>query len=75
MKMLVFNTWKKIILNIYVSQSTFHLSSNINEVIRAISSLFIYFFYKKISHTKKSTKKQKNAHKRAKTKKAAFLCA
>ena len=45
-----------------------HVSSNINEVIRAILNLFI-FFYKKISHIQKA----QNVYKRIKTKKTAFL--
>ena len=47
-------------------------SSYVNEVNRAISSLyifFIYFFFTKRFHTHK---KAKNAYKRTKTKKAAF---
>ena len=45
-------------------------SSNINEVIRAILNLFV-FFYKKILHTQKP----QNAYKRIQAKKTAFLCA
>ena len=38
-----------------------NFSSNINEVIRTVlNSLFIYFFYKKISHAPKCTKKHQN---------------
>ena len=47
-----------------------NISSNINEVIRAILNPF-FFFYKKISHTQKA----QNAFKRIKTKKEAFFCA
>ena len=48
-------------------------SSAVNEGIRAILNLFIFFFffYKKISHAEKA----QNAYKRTKTKKTAFLCA
>ena len=42
-------------------------SSNEDEVIRAVSNLFI-FFHKKISHAQKA----QNAYKRTKTKKAEF---
>ena len=46
----------------------------VNEGIRAILNLFVYYyycFYKKISHEQKA----QNAYKRTKTKKTAFLCA
>ena len=46
-----------------------HVSSIINEGIRAISTSF--FFNKKISHAQKAQK----AHIPTKTKKTAFLCA
>ena len=49
-------------------------SSNINEVIRAISSLS-GFFYEKILHTKKAQKGTKTHISEQKQKKAAFLCA
>ena len=47
-----------------------NVSSNVNEVIRTILNLFIFFLYKKISHAQKAQK----AYKRIKTKKTAFLC-
>ena len=46
-----------------------HISSIVNEGIRALLNLSI-FFNKKISHHKK----HKKAYKRTKTKEAAFLC-
>ena len=58
---------------VYIQMRFPDYSSNINEFIREISALFIFFT--KRFHTKKSIKSTKNAHKRTKTKKAAFLCA
>ena len=57
-------------------KNSFLLSSNVNEVIRAVSDLF----YRKISHTQKSTtkhkthKKHKNAQKQTKIKGSVFTC-
>ena len=39
-----------------------YLSSNINEVIRAVLN-FLFFFYEKILHAPKSTKKHQKAQK------------
>ena len=50
-----------------IFKSTF-FSSNVNEVIRAISNIF---FTKRFHNHKK----HKKAHKQTKIKKAAFLCA
>ena len=47
-----------------------HVSSIVNEGIRALLNLSLFFFYKKISHVQKA----QNAYKQTKTKKAAFLC-
>ena len=47
------------------------VTSNVNEVIRAVLNFFNFFFFHKRFHTHK---KHKNAYKRTKTKKAAFLC-
>ena len=44
-------------------------SSNINEVIRAVLN-FLLFFYEKISHAQKSTKKHKKAPANTKSTKA-----
>ena len=43
---------------------------NINEVIRAVLNSLLIFFYKKISHAPKSTKKHENAQKAQKIQKA-----
>ena len=45
------------------------LSSNMNEVIRAVLN-FLLFFYEKISHAQKSTKKHKKAPTNTKSTKA-----
>ena len=57
-----------------IEHSTIGMSSNINEVIRAIlnSLFFIYFFF--LQEDFIHAKAQK-AYKRIKTKKTAFLCA
>ena len=59
------------LLNILTNNKiNFGISSVVNEGIRAILNLFIFFFYKKIPHEQKA----QNAYKQTKTKKAAFLC-
>ena len=52
-----------------LSFNCLHLSSNVNEVIRAVLNVFIIFLRKYFTRTKK----HKNAHKRTKIKKAAFF--
>ena len=56
---------------ILITQDGFQSSSNINEVIRAISTLFI-FFYEKISHTKKAQKRTKTHISKQKQKRQLF---
>ena len=47
---------------------TFHFSSNINEVIKTVLN-FLLFFYEKILHAQKSTKKHRKALKAQKAQK------
>ena len=51
------DNWKRLWLKNHVSNEI-NFSSNVNEVIRAISSLFV-LFYKTISHAQKAQKAQK----------------